>query len=30
MTHVWWPPDVSQSYTGPRCYQPGGVIWYPC
>lgn len=26
----WWPPGVSPSYTGPRCYQPGGVIWYPC
>jgi endonuclease YncB( thermonuclease family) len=26
----WWPPGVSHSYTGPRCYQPGGVIWYPC
>jgi hypothetical protein len=26
----WWPPGVSHSYTGPRCYEPGGVIWYPC
>lgn len=26
----WWPPGVPQSYTGPRCYEPGGVIWYPC
>ena len=26
----WWPPGVSHGYTGPRCYQPGGVIWYPC
>ena len=26
----WWPPGVPSSYTGPRCYQPGGVIWYPC
>jgi endonuclease YncB( thermonuclease family) len=26
----WWPPGVPHSYTGPRCYQPGGVIWYPC
>ncbi|WP_416954299.1 thermonuclease family protein [Nocardioides sp. T5] len=26
----WWPPGVPLSYTGPRCYEPGGVIWYPC
>lgn len=26
----WWPPGVPRDYTGPRCYQPGGVIWYPC
>ncbi|GAA1934244.1 hypothetical protein GCM10009797_29580 [Nocardioides hwasunensis] len=26
----WWPPGVPHSYTGPRCYRPGGVIWYPC
>jgi endonuclease YncB( thermonuclease family) len=29
-TAGWWPPGVSANYTGPRCYQPGGVIWYPC
>lgn len=26
----WWPPGVPRDYTGPRCYQAGGVIWYPC
>ena len=26
----WWPPGVPSTYTGPRCYEPGGVIWYPC
>jgi endonuclease YncB( thermonuclease family) len=26
----WWPPGVPLSYTGPRCYEPGGVVWYPC
>ncbi|WP_165807016.1 thermonuclease family protein [Nocardioides currus] len=26
----WWPPGVPRNYTGPRCYEPGGVIWYPC
>ncbi|NPD03757.1 hypothetical protein HN031_03545 [Nocardioides sp. zg-1308] len=26
----WWPPGVPHSYNGPRCYQPGGVVWYPC
>lgn len=26
----WWPPGVPRDYTGPRCYEGGGVIWYPC
>lgn len=26
----WWPPGVPHNYNGPRCYQPGGVVWYPC
>jgi micrococcal nuclease len=23
-------PDPLDGYTGPRCYEPGGVVWHPC
>lgn len=26
----YWPSGVDPGYTGPRCYEPGGVVWSPC